>query len=308
MSGRTDPFSVVPDIDAALRGFVGGLRVGDRLRDAISYSLLSGGKRLRPVLAWHSCRALGGEGPESVAACVAIELIHCFSLVHDDLPAMDDDDLRRGIPTLHKHAGEAMAILAGDEMVTLAFEVLASGAVLKELEARPAMSVRLVRELARGTSAMITGQVYDTIAGAAPEAGELDRVRCIHRHKTGALIRASCVMGGLCAGLSRKVAVGEEELEALGGFGDAIGLMFQIVDDLIDVEQSGDLAGKRTGKDVEAGKLTYPLAYGGGTEGAARCRVEIEGLREAAMGRIAPLGSAADALRELCTFLATRTR
>ncbi|MFO0861887.1 MAG: polyprenyl synthetase family protein [Phycisphaerales bacterium] len=305
MSPR-DPFAVLPEIESALRNYAGRLEVGDHLRAAIEYALLSGGKRLRPVLAWHACAAAGGEAHDALPACVAIELVHCFSLVHDDLPAMDDDDLRRGIPTLHKHAGEAMAILAGDAMMTLAFEPLTTGVVSPRLEKAPELSIRLVRDLVRATTGMISGQVYDTIPGTAPGRETLARVRTIHQHKTGALIRASCTMGATCAGLSGRGS--PEAVAALGGYGDAIGLMFQIVDDLIDVEQPSELVGKKTGKDQEAGKLTYPIAYGGGVAGAARCRDEVRRLLADAERCLQPLGERATALRELAAFLATRTK
>ncbi|MBX3379026.1 MAG: polyprenyl synthetase family protein [Phycisphaeraceae bacterium] len=301
-----DPFSVLPRIERALRSYVERLDVGTQLREAVAYSLLSGGKRLRPVLAWHSCAAAGGDPEDSLPACVALELVHCFSLVHDDLPAMDDDDLRRGLPTLHKHAGEAMAILAGDAMMTLAFEPLTSDAVSPKFETRGELSVRLVRDLVGATTAMISGQVYDTISGTAPGGSPLDRVRVIHKHKTGALIRASCTMGATCAQLSG--SGGEEDVGALGRFGDAVGLMFQIVDDLIDLEQPAELVGKRTGKDEGAGKLTYPLAHGGGAEGARKCRDEVATLKASALAELGRFGAKADSLRELVEFLATRTK
>lgn len=307
MPGSSDPFSVLPEIETALRAYVESLRVGKDLQAAISYSLLSGGKRLRPVLAWHSCVAAGGSPQDSLPVCVALELVHCFSLVHDDLPAMDDDDLRRGIPTLHKHAGEAMAILAGDAMMTLAFEPLTTGAVSAKVLGQPQLSIRLVQELVRAATGMISGQVYDTIPNTVPGATALERVKTIHMHKTGALIRAACVMGGLSAGLSKAGTTAADE-EALVRFGDSVGLTFQIVDDLIDVEQPSELAGKRTGKDVEAGKLTYPVAHGGGAAGAARCREEVARLLAEAESAIAGYGARADALRELAIYLATRTR
>jgi len=298
---RGDPFSVLPRIERALRSYVVGLDVGDKLRDAIAYSLLWGGKRLRPVLAWHACEAAGGEAEDALPACVALELVHCFSLVHDDLPAMDDDDLRRGIPTLHKHAGEAMAILAGDAMMTLAFEPLTTNSVSAKLGLRHDLSVRLVRDLVHATTGMISGQVYDTIPGTAPGGTALERVRAIHKHKTGALIRASCTMGGACAHLSGGGS--EEAVAALGRFGDAVGLMFQIVDDLIDVTQSAAHTGKRTGKDAIAGKLTYPAVLG--VDGS---RSRVRSLLDRGMAALEPLGTEADGLRQIARTLAERTR
>lgn len=307
----TDVFAPMESVERALEKYIATLRVGDRLRDAIAYSLLGGGKRLRPVLAWHSCAAAGGDPADALAAAVAVELVHCFSLVHDDLPAMDDDDLRRGKPTLHKHAGEAMAILAGDAMMTLAFDPITSGVVNPKLagERDAAISHRLVRELMTATTGMIVGQVYDTIPGAVPGVEPLARVKEIHRHKTGALIRASCVMGAVCAELSGvDTKAVETRRAALGRYGEAIGLMFQIVDDVIDETQSAEHTGKRTGKDKEAGKLTYPLAHGGGASGLEKCRSEIARLRDEAIMHLAPLGPAAEPLRALCDFLATRTK
>ncbi|MBX3389809.1 MAG: polyprenyl synthetase family protein [Phycisphaeraceae bacterium] len=304
--GAGDPFSVLPRIERALRSFVEGLEIGESLKSAIAYSLLSGGKRLRPVLAWHSCAAAGGDPEDALPACVALELVHCFSLVHDDLPAMDDDDLRRGVPTLHKHAGEAMAILAGDAMMTLAFDPLTTARVSSKLGAADPLSVALVRDLVRAATAMISGQVFDTIPGTVPGGSAIERVRVIHRNKTGALIRSSCTMGGMCARLSGGGS--DASITSLAKFGDAVGLMFQIVDDLIDLEQPSELVGKRTGKDEQAGKLTYPLAYGGGNEGAGKCREEVAKLRSEAFEAIACFEGKAGALRELVDFLATRKK
>ncbi|HEX8876615.1 MAG TPA: polyprenyl synthetase family protein [Phycisphaerales bacterium] len=298
-------------IEQALDRYVAALKVGDRLRDAIAYSLLGGGKRLRPVLACHACAAAGGDPHDALAAAVAVELVHCFSLVHDDLPAMDDDDLRRGKPTLHKHAGEAMAILAGDAMMTLAFDPITSGVVNPKLagERDAAISHRLVRELMTATTGMIVGQVYDTIPGAAPGLEPLFKVKEIHRHKTGALIRASCVMGAVCAELSGvDTKLVETRRAALARYGETIGLMFQIVDDVIDETQSAEHTGKRTGKDKDAGKLTYPLAFGGGAAGLEKCLAEIRRLREESLAHLSPLGAPAEPLRALCDFLATRTK
>ncbi|MBY0112226.1 MAG: polyprenyl synthetase family protein [Phycisphaerales bacterium] len=310
-ASSADIFAPLDSIERSLEKYVSNLRIGDRLRDAVAYSLLGGGKRLRPVLAWHACAAAGGDPQDALPAAVAVELVHCFSLVHDDLPAMDDDDLRRGKPTLHKHAGEAMAILAGDAMMTLAFDPITSGVVNPKLagERDAAISHRLVRELMVATTGMIVGQVYDTIPGSVPGLEPLARVKEIHRHKTGALIRASCVMGAICAELSGvDTKAVETRRAALARYGEAIGLMFQIVDDVIDETQSAEHTGKRTGKDKDAGKLTYPLAHGGGQAGLEKCRSEITRLHEESLTHLAPLGPAAEPLRALCEFLATRTK
>jgi geranylgeranyl diphosphate synthase type II len=286
-----DCFSPLPTIESALKGWVEALPAPPALREAVGYALVGGGKRLRPLLAWHSAVAAGGSGPESVPACIAVELVHAFSLVHDDLPALDNDDLRRGRPTLHRHAGEAMAILAGDAMLTQAFGVL-MGTVPAPL------GQRLAAELAEGTAGMIAGQVYDTLGGLPAGLDAFERVATVHRNKTGALIRASCRMGAMLAS-----GASDRALEAVSVYGESVGLMFQIVDDLIDVEQPPEHAGKRTGKDSQAGKLTYP-----GVLGVERSRAEVERLARAADAALAPLGAPARGLGELCAVLARRTR
>lgn len=222
----------------------------DNLAEAIRYSSLSGGKRLRPALTLLCCEAVGGQTNNALAPAAALELIHTFSLVHDDLPAMDDDDMRRGRPTLHKHAGEAMAILAGDAMMSLAFELVA------EAEQSRTIPGQLTAELARATTCMIVGQVYDTLGGLPDDLKDEQTIRLIHSNKTGALIRAACRMGALCGGAETS------QLDALSRYGDAIGFMFQIVDDLLDITQTPEHAGKATGKDASAGKLTYPGLFG----------------------------------------------
>ena len=262
------------------------------LRGAVEYALLGGGKRLRPVLVCEACFACGGDVEASLDAACALEMIHAFSLVHDDLPALDDDDLRRGRPTVHRQYGEAMAVLVGDALLNLAFQTIALGG--------GDASGACLGEIARATNAMIGGQVLDTLGGF--EAG-LDieaRVRQVHENKTGALIRAACRMGALVA---RGGDESDPDVGALTGYGERIGLMFQVVDDLLDVEQSSEHLGKRAGKDDDAGKLTYPNAIG--VEGSRRV---IAGLGEAARESIAGLGPEADGLRELVGYLERRTR
>jgi geranylgeranyl diphosphate synthase type II len=261
------------------------------LTDAVRYALLGGGKRLRPLLVWHVCAAAGGDPRSSLCAAAAVELVHAFSLVHDDLPAMDDDDLRRGRPTLHIHAGEAMAILAGDAMLAMAFGWIARS------DAAPERNVELIRELASGAAGMIAGQVFDTLPEADPPIEAHARLRRIHRCKTGALIRAACRMGARCA------AAHPSAVEHAGLYGEALGLMFQAVDDLVDVEQPADRAGKRTGKDHAAGKLTYP-----GLLGVDATRREIEQLRAQALGHARRVGPDPEPLIDLASYLAGRTR
>ncbi len=286
----------VPRVDAFLRGWVRSRGLPTGVRRAVEYALLGGGKRLRPVLAWHSARAVGGRGPEALPAAAAVELVHAFSLVHDDLPAMDDDDVRRGRPTLHRHAGEAMAILAGDLMLSLAFEVLAER--VHESSASSALS----RELARATRGMIVGQVEDTLGGSG--RATLERLREIHQNKTGRLIEASCRMGARCAlGPGSETPAGRRALEAVGSYARDIGLMFQVVDDLIDVEQAAGHAGKRTGKDAAAGKLTFPVVLG-----VEASRGEVERLRRSAIRKAGRFGERGWGLGELADRLAVRSR
>jgi geranylgeranyl diphosphate synthase type II len=263
------------------------------LREAVRYSLLGPGKRLRPILIVRACEAAGGTAEQALPAAAAMEMIHCFSLVHDDLPAMDDDDLRRGRPTLHKHTNEAMAILAGDLMMGLAFETIAARV------APPALAAALLAELAVGANDMIAGQVYDTLPDFAPATPPMEKLQTIHRNKTGALIRASCRMGGLAAGADPKGTV----LSNLTSYGEAIGLMFQVVDDLLDVTQTTAQLGKAAGKDLDHGKLTYP-----GVLGVEATKSEVRRLQAQAHQALAPLGPRAAALRDLCDFMAVRQK
>ena len=322
-----DPFSPVPVIESHLEMISRSDAAPAALRDAVRYALLQGGKRLRPVLAWQACVACGGRGEQSLDAGAAVELVHAFSLVHDDLPAIDNDDLRRGRPTLHKHAGEAMAILAGDAMLAGAFDLLAAapggldqperpwpsaieqiltpglaGPTIADQRglARSALPLQLIRELSRAATAMIHGQVWDTLGGLPESLGPREAIQLIHRNKTGALVRAACRMGALTA--LGALSEGEPNLRAIDTYGSAIGLMYQIVDDLIDVEQPTTVAGKRTGKDAGAGKLTYPGVLG--VEGA---RSEISRLEGEAVAALSTLGPAARPLADLASYLARRS-
>lgn len=287
----------VPVIDRFLRDYTANLKLPSNLIAAVEYALLEGGKRLRPLLCWHCCEALGQPATPSLPAAAAVELIHAFSLVHDDLPAMDDDDLRRGKPTLHIHAGEAMAILAGDAMLALAFGLLTE-------RHPPPLAVRLTQELVHGTTGMIAGQVYDTLGGFDASASPEHRVEHIHASKTAALIRAACRMGAHVAIAERgEGASAANPLDAITRYADAVGLMFQIVDDLLDVEQTPEKTGKRTRKDHDAGKLTYPSVHG-----VENSRAEIERLRRTAVEALAPLGPPADPLLQLADLMASRDR
>ncbi len=284
-----DLFAPVPVIDTYLEDFVRSTDMPANLRDAVLYAVVGGGKRLRPVLAWHSCIAAGGRGEDSLPAGAAVELIHAFSLVHDDLPALDNDDLRRGKPTLHQHTSEAMALLAGDMALTLAFRILAE-------RAAPQHIADLTRTLAIGTSRMINGQIFDTLGGFDPMTTLAERVNAVHNNKTGALIRAACLMGVFSTSNTDRLA-------DIGAYADRIGLLFQIVDDLIDVEQTTEHTGKRTGKDHDAGKLTYPAVFG-----IPESRRIAAKLLDEALLAIEPLGHNAQPLADLAKLMATRTK
>ncbi|MAE61401.1 MAG: hypothetical protein CMJ49_08610 [Planctomycetaceae bacterium] len=280
-----------PHVEAYLAAYLNSRPMPDDLRNAMKYSLLGPGKRMRPIIVIRSCEAVGGAIEQAMPAAAAIEMIHCFSLIHDDLPAMDDDDLRRGRPTLHKYTSEAMAILAGDGLTALAFELIV------DRTPDTALAGRVILELARGTNDMVAGQVYDTLGGFDPDLTDQQRLRMIHRHKTGALMLAACRMGGLCG------RADDAQLQALTDYAEAVGLMFQIVDDLLDVTQTTEQLGKTAGKDVAQDKLTYPAVLG-----LDASRSEVERLRVEAHAALDHLGDPATPLRELCEFLAVRTR
>lgn len=224
----------------------------EAIHRAMRYSLFAGGKRIRPILCLEAARAVSGEAPGVERAACALELIHTYSLIHDDLPALDNDDLRRGRPTCHKVFGEAMAILTGDALLTLAFQVLCGpGPIPPERRAPLADELSAASGTAGG---MIGGQVFDLEGERKqPTAELLDR---IHRAKTGALLTASVRMGAICAGAN------DEQMEALTCYGRHIGLAFQVVDDILDVEQSSEQLGKTAGKDAAQKKITFPSVYG----------------------------------------------
>jgi len=257
---------------------------------AMRYSLFAGGKRVRPLLAMAAAEAVSdGLGGIESCAC-ALEMIHTYSLIHDDLPALDNDDLRRGRPTCHKVFGDAMAILAGDALLTLAFEVLA------KLDAGAERRIELVRELATASGTvggMIGGRVNDIEGeGKRPTGPLLDS---IHRAKTGALLRASVRMGAIYAGADA------EQLAALTSFGEHVGLAFQIVDDILDVEQSSEALGKTAGKDAAQNKITFPAVYG-----IERSRKMAEEQRLAAHVALQPFDDRARRLRELADLVVRR--
>ncbi|MGH8140305.1 MAG: polyprenyl synthetase family protein [Steroidobacteraceae bacterium] len=268
--------------------------VPTRLHEAMRYSVLGGGKRIRPALLFAAARVIGRAEEEVEAAACAVELIHAYSLVHDDLPAMDDDDLRRGRPTCHKAFDEATAVLAGDALQTLAFQVLARDPALPAAAATRLRLIELLAE-ASGTFGMAGGQAIDlAVQGKQLEVAQVDEM---HARKTGALIRVSVLMAAACA-----PSLEPRWCNALAGFATPIGLAFQIQDDLLDV--LGDVAtlGKATGADSERSKPTYPAVIG---IEASQQRVRL--LHAQALDSLAPLGSRAQPLRSLADWLLARS-
>lgn len=222
------------------------------LHEAINYSLLNGGKRLRPRLCFEAIKSLGFDITSGLPVACALEMVHTYSLIHDDLPCMDDDDLRRGKPTCHKVFGEAMAVLAGDALLTKAFEVIAVSPVNSFYDLK-----RYLLELsyAAGSTQLIQGQVFDMIAENNPNI-TLEQLKAIHHGKTGALIKASLRLGGMVAEASL------DELDALTQYGEHLGLAFQIRDDILDTTESTETLGKTAGKDQQANKATYASLLG----------------------------------------------
>ncbi len=257
---------------------------------AMRYSLFAGGKRMRPVLTLAAAEACGGTIDAAMPAACAVECIHTYSLVHDDLPCMDDDDLRRGRPTNHKVFGEGIAVLAGDALLTVAFEILA------DAKPTPRYSVAVqVRELAEtaGSKWLIGGQVADLEGEGKNLTGA--ELRYIHRCKTAALLTGSIRLGAMSANAA------PARLAALADFGQALGLAFQVIDDILDVTQTTEKLGKTAGKDVHAVKATFPAIYG-----LEKSRAEARKFTRAAHAALKPFGNKADRLREIADYLLTR--
>src|SRR5947209_16158955 len=263
------------------------------IHKAMRHSVFAGGKRLRPVLAMEAGRMVAGSLPKGIEELgAALEMLHTYSLIHDDLPALDNDDLRRGRPTCHKVFGEAIAILSGDALQTQAYEVLA------RLKCPPDARVKIIEEIARGTGTvdgMIGGQVKDLEAERQrPDAATLEY---IHRSKTGALITASLVSGGIFAGGS------PTEIQRLRDFGRSIGLAFQIVDDVLDVTQSSEQLGKTAGKDTASEKATYPALFG-----VEESRRRADALVATGCNSLDSFGSRAQTLKDLARYLVQRQK
>jgi geranylgeranyl diphosphate synthase type II len=262
------------------------------LREAMAYSLLAGGKRLRPILALAACEAVGGREEDAIDAGCAVEFIHTYSLIHDDLPAMDDDDFRRGRPTSHKKFGEAVAILAGDALCAEAFRVAAA-----HRKGREAAVADVVFELARASGAvgMVGGQVIDI--EATGKKIDVAALEVLHRAKTGELLLVAIRSGARMGGAN------EQTLERLTVYGRALGLAFQIVDDVLDITADLQTLGKDPGSDREAGKTTFVDLLG--VEGA---KARAQKVMQDGIDALAPLGAKADALRALAHYTVNRDR
>ena len=263
------------------------------LHEAMRYSVFAGGKRIRPILALAAAEAFGEPPKAALAVASSLELIHTYSLIHDDLPAMDNDDYRRGKLTNHKVYGEAMAILSGDALLTLAFELCSRADLLQGLH--PAQQVHIIYELAVGSGhlGMVGGQVLDI--QAERKDIDLDALQTIHVHKTGKLIRAAVRMGALTS------SADADQLQHLTGYAEDIGLAFQIADDVLNVTGTREQLGKNAMTDAQRGKKTYPTFYG--VEGARRVADQCV---ERAIGRLAGFDANADPLRELATYITAR--
>lgn len=267
----------------------------ERLREAMRYSTLGGGKRLRPALVYLTGESLGARLDDLDAAAAAVELIHVYSLVHDDLPAMDDDDLRRGRPTCHRAYDEATAILVGDALQALAFAVLADDSIGTIPSARRLSMIRTLAQAA-GTAGMAGGQAVDL--AAVGQQLTLEAVENMHRRKTGALIKGSVLLGAIGAGIDSG-----PEFRALELFGDEIGLAFQIQDDILDVEGDVAVLGKTPGADAALSKPTYPS-----TAGLSAARDRAHDLRDRAIAALRPLGPRSAPLVELAQFVVSRIK
>ncbi len=262
-----------------------------RLLAAMRHGVLNGGKRLRPFLVLESAALFSADGDPALRVAAALECIHCYSLIHDDLPAMDDDDLRRGQPTVHKAFDEATAILAGDALLTLAFDIVADAATVLPAERKLALTLTLAR--AAGAGGMVGGQMLDLEAERdQPDEAGIIRLQAM---KTGALIRFACEAGAIVAGAP------EPDRERLAEFGSAIGLAFQLADDLLDLTADAWQMGKATGKDAAAGKATLVALHG-----ADWARSQLQGLVEQAHGLLEPYGANAVLLKEAARFIAVR--
>jgi geranylgeranyl diphosphate synthase type II len=286
----------VTRIDAELDRYLPAAeRLPATLHQSMRYSIFAGGKRIRPLLVIAACEAVGGMLSNVLPAACALEMIHTYSLIHDDLPAMDDDDYRRGRLTNHKVFGEATAILAGDALLTQAFILLASVKPGESVSAADRLRVLQIIATAAGSLGMVGGQVVDM--ESETKTVELPIVEYIHTHKTGALILAALQTGAILGGADSSA------FAALTRYGECAGLAFQIADDVLDIVGEQSLLGKDVGSDVQRGKATYPALIG-----LAESRRRAEELRDLAIEALAPLGTEAEPLRALVSFIVDRSR
>ncbi len=264
------------------------------IHEAMRYSIFAGGKRVRPVLMLAACEAVDGDISKALPAACAMEMIHTYSLIHDDLPAMDNDDFRRGKPTSHKVFGEAIAILAGDALLTEAFKLLSNPEFTRGLS--PDVLLRVIHEIAvcAGSRGMIGGQVVDMESEGKKDI-DFATVQYIHTHKTGALIKASLKCGALIGGADGS------RLNAVTRYGEAVGLAFQIADDILDIEGTTEQIGKDAGSDQTRGKATYPAVIG-----LAESKQRASELVETAVEALAGFGEKADPLRAIATYIVKR--
>ena len=261
---------------------------------AMRYSVFAGGKRIRPILVLAACQAVGGETERAIPAACAMEMIHTYSLIHDDLPAMDDDDFRRGNPTSHKVFGEAIAILAGDALLTEAFKLASDRRFVDGCESSGLLAV--IHEIATcaGSYGMVGGQVIDMESEGRQDI-DLATVQYIHTHKTGALIKASVVAGPLLGGAAGK------PLSAITRYGEAAGLAFQIADDILDIEGTTEEIGKDAGSDEARGKATYPAVMR-----LAAAKEEARAMMDEALAALEIFGAEADPLQEIAQYIVQR--
>jgi geranylgeranyl diphosphate synthase, type II len=281
-------------VDETLEKLVPGIDCEpSKIHDSMRYSLFAGGKRLRPVLTMITAELLGLKAEKVLPTACALELIHTYSLIHDDLPAMDNDDFRRGKPTNHRVYGEAIAVLAGDGLLTLAFDLIAQNGEIEGIEAKRVLQVIKEVAYASGSQGMIGGQVVDTLS--ENQIVNLETLEYIHKHKTGALYKAAIKAGAILAGAH------EDDIKRLENYADCFGLAFQITDDILDVIGDAELIGKPVGSDEKNQKATYPAIFG-----LEKSREMAQEAVDNAITALDKYGSEADILRELALYLLNR--
>lgn len=280
-------------IDAALNRYLP--KAGTRpatVHEAMRYSLFAGGKRLRPILTLAAAEACDGDSGDALAAAAAVECLHTYTLVHDDLPCMDDDDLRRGLPTCHVKFGEGIAVLAGDGLLTIAFEILAKTPPTKRYDVGAYVTELAV---ASGSRNLIGGQVLDLEGEGSDVLLTPAQLKFIHQSKTAALLTAAIRLGAMSANATPK------KLESLTTYGQSLGLAFQIIDDILDVTQTSETLGKSAGKDEAVNKSTYPALFG-----LEKSRKEAAKLTGKAHEALKPFGKKGQRLREIADYLLDR--